>query len=89
MFTTDSFAGFGDKYLQYVRHDASTCSNELWQLARANFDGLSKLQRRTIVRHFLAVIGTREWIMSWCSQQWPILEGEKERTPLLDTQTCF
>ena len=46
------FRWFGDKDLQYVRHDASTCSNELWQLARANLDGPSELQRRTVVRHF-------------------------------------
>ena len=83
------FRWFGDKDLQYVRHDASTCSNELWQLARANLDGLSKLQRRTIVRHFLVIVGTPEWIMSWCSQQWPITEDEKARPPLLDCHTCL
>ena len=78
-----------DKKLEFVASDASTCSNELWQLARVNLDVLSRTQKNTIVRHFLALSGPPRWLMPWYLRQWAIVEDDKALPFVLKCRTCL
>ena len=59
-------------------------------LGRKDYDGLSRRQRNSIVRHFLHITGAPPWILFFfATRQWPCDAEERKSTPVIHSQTAL
>ena len=67
----------------------SQCTEELWQLARMDFHGLSRRQKNVVMRHFLVCSGAPPWVLRYGVSTWPCDESDEKPKVILKAQTAL
>ena len=73
----------------WVDIEECRCTQELWNLGRKDYDGLSQHQKNLILRHFLRRTGAPRWVWHFGIRQWPVEADERKPKLLIKTQTCL
>ena len=66
-----------------------SCTEELWNLGRKDYQSLSQRQKNILLRHFLHRSSAPAWVFDFAVRAWPCDICEKSEEPILRAQTCF